>query len=139
AANTDAVVLIAVNTALAAGGGAVAALLLSHFVTGKFDLAMALNGMLGGLVGITANCDAVTNGSAIIIGGIAGVLVIGGLLLLDRLKIDDAVGAWPVHGLCGIWGGIAAGLFGGKPLIAQIVGSLVIPLWAFTLAFILFY
>lgn len=138
AANTDIVVLIAVNTTLAAAGGAVAALLYARIFMGRFDLALALNGMLAGLVGITANCDAVTNGESIIIGLIAGVLVILATQFLERVKIDDPVGAWPVHGVCGIWGGIAAGIFGGKPLVAQIVGSTVIPLWAFVMAFILF-
>lgn len=138
-ANTDIVMLIAVNTTLAAATGATAALIISHFVTGKFDLGMSLNGMLAGLVGITANCDAVTNGEALIIGAIAGALVIGAMLLLERLKIDDPVGAWPVHGVGGIWGGLAAGIFGGKPLVAQIIGSTVIPLWAFVMAFALFY
>ncbi|MEZ4634318.1 MAG: ammonium transporter [Caldilineaceae bacterium] len=138
AGNTDAVVLIAVNTTLAAAGGAVAALILSHFVTGKFDLGLALNGMLGGLVGITANCDAVTNSSAIVIGLVAGVVMIGATLLLERLKIDDAVGAFPVHGACGVWGGLAAAIFGGKPFVAQLVGSIAIPLWAFGMAFLLF-
>jgi Amt family ammonium transporter len=139
AANTNAVVLIAVNTTLAAAGGAVAALILSHFVVGKFDLGFALNGMLGGLVGITANCDLVTNGSAIVIGLVSGVLVVGATIMLERMKIDDAVGAFPVHGVCGIWGGIAAAIFGGAPLVAQIVGSIVIPLWAFAIAFTLFF
>lgn len=139
AGNTDAVVLIAVNTTLAAAGGAVAALIFSHFVTGKFDLGMALNGMLAGLVGITANCDVVNNGSAIIIGLVAGVLVILAMLLLERVKIDDPVGAWPVHGVGGIWGGLAAAIFGGQPVVAQIVGSIAIPLWAFVMAFALFY
>ncbi len=139
AGNTDAVVLIAVNTTLAAAGGAVMALVLSYFIFGRFDLGMALNGMLGGLVGITANCDAVTNLSSVFIGVIAGALVVGAILLLERLKIDDPVGAWPVHGVCGIWGGVAAAIFGGKPLIAQLVGSTVIPIWAFVMAFILFY
>src|SRR5690606_33378388 len=122
AGNTDAVLLIAVNTTLAAAGGAVAALILSHFVVGKFDLSLALNGMLGGLVGITANCDVVSNGSAIIIGLIAGVLVIGAIVMLERMKIDDPVGAFPVHGVCGIWGGIAPAILGGSPLVATIVG-----------------
>ncbi len=115
------------------------ALILSHFVMGKFDLGMALNGMLGGLVGITANCDLVTNGQAIIIGLVAGGLVIGAIVMLERFKIDDAVGAFPVHGVCGIWGGIAAGIFGGAPLVAQIVGSIAIPLWAFAMAFGVFF
>lgn len=138
-ANTDIVMMIAVNTTLAAAGGAVAALILSHFVVGRFDLGMSLNGMLGGLVGVTANCDLVTNGQAIIIGLVAGGLVIGAMVMLERFKIDDAVGAFPVHGVCGIWGGLAAGIFGGAPLVAQIVGAIAIPLWAFTMAFGLFY
>jgi ammonium transporter, Amt family len=138
-ANTDIVMTIAVNTTLAAAGGAVMALILSHFVVGRFDLGMSLNGMLGGLVGVTANCDLVTNGQAIIIGLVAGGLVIGAMVTLERFKIDDAVGAFPVHGVCGIWGGLAAGIFGGAPLVAQIVGSIVIPLWAFAMAFGVFY
>ena len=99
---------------------------------------MALNGVLGGLVGITANCDSVTNGEALIIGVVAGILVVLGVRMLDRLRIDDPVGAWPVHGLCGVWGGLATGIFGGHPMVAQIVGSLVIPLWAFTTMIFLF-
>jgi Amt family ammonium transporter len=81
----------------------------------------------------------VTNGEAIIIGAIAGVLVVYGGLLLQKLKIDDAVGAWPVHGLCGVWGGIATGIFGAHALSVQILGSIVIPLWAFVTMFLLFY
>jgi Amt family ammonium transporter len=138
AANTDAVVLIAVNTTLAAGVGALAAMLLGWIMSGKPDLGFVLNGALGGLVGVTANCDAVTNVEAMMIGGIAGVLVLLATSMLEKLKIDDPVGAFPVHGVCGIWGGIAAAIFGGKPLIAQITGSLVIPIWAFVTAFILF-
>ncbi len=137
-ANTDAVVLIAVNTTLAAGAGAVAAMILSWIMMGRADLSFTLNGALAGLVGITANCDAVTNGESMLIGVVAGVLVVLATQLLERLKIDDPVGAWPVHGVCGIWGGIAAGIFGGKPLVAQIVGSLAIPIWAFVTCFILF-
>jgi len=137
-ANTDAVVLIAVNTTLAAGAGAVLAMIVSWMIMGRADLSFTLNGALAGLVGITANCDAVTNGESMIIGAVAGVLVILATLLLERLKIDDPVGAWPVHGVCGIWGGIAAGIFGGKPLVAQIVGSVAIPIWAFVTCFILF-
>jgi Amt family ammonium transporter len=139
AANTDIVVLIAVNTTLAAAAGAVGALVISRFYYGRFDLGLSLNGMLGGMVGITANCDAVTNFESILIGAIAAVLVTAATLFLERVKIDDPVGAWPVHGVCGIWGGIAAGIFGGKPLVAQIVGSTVIPLWAFATAFLLFF
>lgn len=138
AANTDVTMLIAVNTTLAAGAGVVIAMIASWLMLGHPDLGITLNGALAGLVGITANCDSVTNGSAILIGAVAGLLVVLGMQLLERLKIDDPVGAWPVHGLCGIWGGIATGIFGGHPLGAQIIGSLVIPLWAFVTAFVLF-
>ena len=137
--NTNAVMLIAANTTLAAAAGAVAAMLLAWSLFKKPDLTMALNGALAGLVGITANCDSVTNIESIIIGIVAGFLVVGGIMLLEKLKIDDPVGAWPVHGLCGIWGGIATGIFGGHPIIAQVIGSLVIPIWAFFTMFLLFY
>lgn len=138
-ANTDAVMLIAVNTTLAAGAGAVAAMVIAWSMSGKPDLGYTLNGALGGLVGITANCDLVTNFSAILIGVVAGGLVIVATRLLEQLKIDDPVGAWPVHGVCGIWGGLAAGIFGGAPLGAQLIGSVAIPVWAFVMAFIVFY
>lgn len=139
AANTNIVMVIAVNTTLAAAAGAVFALFTTWFSAAKKpDFAMALNGVLAGLVGITANCDSVTNVESIIIGAVAGVLVVLGCALLEKLKIDDPVGAWPVHGLCGIWGGIATGIFGGHPIVAQIVGSIAIPVWAFVTMFMLF-
>ena len=140
-ANTDATMLIAVNTLLAACAGSILAMIASVFVGGKPDLSYSLNGMLAGLVGITANCDSVTNVSAIIIGAVAGILVVAGMLLLEKLRIDDPVGAWPVHGLCGVWGGLATGIFGtaaGHTFFPQLVGSIVIPLWAFVTMFVLF-
>ncbi len=139
AANTDAVMLIAVNTTLAAGAGAVAAMIFSWFQVKKPSLGHTLNGMLAGLVSVTAGCDAVTNVEAIVIGLIGGVLVCLGMSLLERLRIDDPVGAWPVHGLCGIWGGIATGIFGGYALTTQIIGSIAYPAWAFVTCFILFF
>ncbi|MEZ4683644.1 MAG: ammonium transporter [Caldilineaceae bacterium] len=138
AANTDAVMLIAVNTTLAAAAGALIAMILGWFMVGKPDLGFVLNGALGGLVGITANCDVVTNGSAMIIGAVAGVLVIVATSALEKAKIDDPVGAFPVHGVCGMWGGIAAGIFGGQSLVAQITGSVAIPVWAFVMGLVLF-
>jgi ammonium transporter, Amt family len=137
-ANVNAVMVIAANTTLAAAAGGVIATIVSWFMFGKPDLSMALNGILAGLVGITANCDSVSNPEAIVIGAVAGVLVVAGIMLLDKLRIDDPVGAFPVHGLCGVWGGIATGIFGGHPIVAQIVGSLVIPAYAFITMFILF-
>jgi Amt family ammonium transporter len=137
--NTDIVGLIAVNTTLAALAGGVSSMFLTWIFFGKPELSMALNGVLAGLVAITANCDVVSNISAIIIGLVAGLLIILGVKLLDYLKIDDPVGAWPVHGLNGVWGGIATGIFGkDMNLISQIIGSLVIPLWGFTCLFVLF-
>ncbi len=136
--NTHATVLIAVNTTLAAAAGTAVAMILAWVLFGKPDLTMALNGALAGLVGITANCDAVTNLESIVIGAVAGVIVVAGILLLDKLKIDDPVGAFPVHGMCGVWGGIATGIFGEYELGTQLLGSLVIPLWAFGTMSVLF-
>lgn len=139
--NTHDTMLIAVNTTLAAAAGTVAAMIVAWALFSKPDLTMALNGALAGLVGITANCNTVTNSSAIIIGAVAGVLVVGGIILLDKLKIDDPVGAFPVHGLCGVWGGVATGIFSVNAehsLVTQIIGSVAIPLWAFATMAVLF-
>lgn len=138
AKNIGATMLIAVNTTLAAAAGGFVATMVSWVLFKKPDLSMGLNGILAGLVGITANCDCVTNMESVIIGAVAGGLVVGGILLLDKLRIDDPVGAWPVHGLCGVWGGIATGIFGGHDLGVQLLGSLVIPLWAFVTMFAVF-
>ena len=139
AANTQAVCLIAVNTTLAASAGGIVGMALSWIVFKKPDLTMCLNGVLGGLVGITANCDCVTNNQSLIIGAVAGVLVLGAIMLLDKLRIDDPVGAFPVHGVCGIWGGVATGIFGaGKVLSTQVIGSVSIAAFAFVSMFILF-
>jgi len=140
-ANIHATMTIAVNTTLAAGAGGVAAMIMASLLahSRKLSLAMLFNGVVAGLVGITANCDSVTNPEAIIIGLVAGVLVVLGVSLLNRLKIDDVVGAWPAHGLCGVWGGIATGIFGGHDLGVQILGSVVIPAWAFITMFLLFF
>lgn len=139
AANTGVVMLIATNTFLAACAGGTIGMFLSWGMFGKPDLSMALNGVLAGLVGITANCDCVTNVESMIIGSIAGVLVVFAIIALDKLKIDDPVGAFPVHGVCGIWGGIATGIFGdGKSLPTQIMGSAVIAGWSFVTMMALF-
>ncbi|HHE31426.1 MAG TPA: ammonium transporter [Chlorobaculum parvum] len=136
--NTAAVMKIAVNTTLAACAGAVVAMIFAWGLFKKPDLTMALNGMLAGLVAITANCDVVSYNASLIIGAVGGVLVVLGIIMLDKLRIDDPVGAWPVHGLNGIWGGIAAWIFGGQPMVAQITGSLVIPAWGFGTMLVLF-
>jgi Amt family ammonium transporter len=90
-------------------------------------------------VGITANCDAVSANAALIIGLVAGLLVVLGIMFLDKLSIDDPVGAWPVHGLCGIWGGLATGIFvESNSFVTQLIGTAVICAWAFFTMLILF-
>lgn len=132
--NIGAVGTVAVNTTIAACAGGIVGMVFSWVLFKKPDFTMALNGILAGLVGITANCHCVTNVNSIYIGSIAGVLVVLAIIVLDKLKIDDPVGAFPVHGVCGIWGGIATGIFGvadGLSLKTQIIGSLAIPLTSF--------
>src|SRR6187399_2845784 len=102
---------VATNTTLAACTGGLAAILLMYFRTKVWDTTAIINGFLAGLVGITAPCYWVSSEGAMMIGAIAGLLVIGGMELLEYLRIDDPVGAWPVHGVCGIWGTLAIGFF----------------------------
>jgi Amt family ammonium transporter len=111
AADAGAISHIVVTTNMAAAAGALAATALAWVVLGKPDIGMTINGALGGLVGITAGCAFVSVGSSLIIGAIAGAIVVGGVLLLDRVKIDDPVGALAVHGMGGIFGTLAVGLF----------------------------
>ncbi|MBN2657757.1 MAG: ammonium transporter [Spirochaetales bacterium] len=108
--------LVAINTNLAAAAGGILAMIMVWSITGKPDLSMALNGALAGLVAITAPCAFVSPWSSILIGAVGGVLVVLASLLLDKLKIDDPVGAFPVHGVNGIWGTLAVGLFGREAL-----------------------
>jgi Amt family ammonium transporter len=103
--------LVAMNTNLAAAAGAITAMVSIWIAAGKPDLGMIMNGCLAGLVAITAPCAEVAPVSAIVIGGVGGVIVVLGTLLLDRLRIDDPVGAFPVHGMNGIWGTLSIGLF----------------------------
>lgn len=139
-ANTQVVLLIAVNTTLAGCVGAIAAMAVSWPMFGKADLTFALNGGLAGLVSITANCHIVTHFEALAIGAIGGVVVIGGILLLDKLQIDDPVGAFPVHGCCGIWAGIATGIFGTDAVLStQLIGSFAIAGWALATSLVLFF
>jgi Amt family ammonium transporter len=102
---------IIVTTNLAAAAGALVATAVAWKVLGKPDIGMTINGMLGGLVGVTASCAFISMGSSLVIGSVAGALVVFGVLLLDKLKLDDPVGALAVHGMGGIFGTIAVGLF----------------------------
>ena len=104
--------LTLVTTCLAAAAGGVASVLFSHILYKNYDLTMFMNGILGGLVGITAGADQMSPGDAIIIGLIAGVVIVLGVALIDKLKLDDPVGAVAVHLICGIWGTLAVGIFG---------------------------
>ncbi len=108
--------LVAINTNLAAAAGAVAAMITVWIIFGKPDLSMTMNGALAGLVAITAGCAFVNPPSAILIGAVGGVIVVMGVSLLDRIRVDDPVGAVPVHGMNGIWGTLAIGLFAAPEL-----------------------
>lgn len=107
----DAIGGIAVTTTIAAAAGAIAAMIAIWLKSGKPDVAMTANGMLAGLVGITAGTAAVSNIGALVIGSAAGLLVVASVFFFDRIKIDDPVGAISVHGVCGAFGTIAVGLF----------------------------
>jgi Amt family ammonium transporter len=111
---------IAVTTNLAAAAGAVLAMLTAWARFKKPDTSMALNGALAGLVAITAPCAVVSPGSAVIIGAAAGVLVVLSVEFVDKvLRIDDPVGAFSVHGACGVWGTLAVGLFASPAYVAS--------------------
>jgi len=143
AAITD-IAKIAVNTNLAAAAGTVGALIVAWVLFKKPEASMTLNGTLAGLVAITAGCNNVTPLSSVIIGFIAGVLVVLSVLFIERtLKVDDPVGAVSVHGVCGAFGTIAAGVFNAEGATMQIVGVQVLGvvaafLWSFIACFILF-
>ena len=115
-----------VTTCLAAAAGGVVAALASTIMYKNLDLTMFLNGILGGLVGITAGADQMSPMDAILIGAVAGVLIVFAVSLIDKLKLDDPVGAIAVHLVCGIWGTLAVGLFGnlasGAQFLSQLIG-----------------
>lgn len=128
-----------VTTSLAAAAGAVAAITVSWIFLKKPDLSMALNGILAGLVGITAGADTVSEFSSLIIGLIAGAIVVFAIVGFDRIRVDDPVGAISVHGVCGIWGTIAVGFFSTNPehtIGAQLLGTFAIAIFAFVFALI---
>jgi Amt family ammonium transporter len=112
--------LTLVTTCLAAAAGGIACALTAKGVYGTLDITMFMNGVLGGLVGITAGADQMSPAEAIAIGAIAGPIVLGGVALLDKAKLDDPVGAIPVHLFCGMWGTLAVGIFGGLASGTQI-------------------
>lgn len=141
----DATMHIAVTTTLAAAAGGLFATLLSWGIFGKPDLSMGLNGILGGLVGITACCDCMSHMMSIVVGIVSGIIIIGGVIMLDKLQIDDPVGAFPVHGLCGVWGCMAIGILpnthlsdGNTTFMIQLIGTVAICGWSFVTMAVLF-
>lgn len=137
--------LIALNTHLAAAAGAVGAVLALRSTSSPVLLTTTVNGALGGLVGITAGCASMAPGFAILTGLIAGFVVVYGMALMDALRLDDVVGAVPVHGMAGVWGTLAAGLFFSGDLfnpdrvMIQLLGSAVAFIWAFPLALLMYF
>jgi Amt family ammonium transporter len=142
-ANPMAVSLVFVTTSLAAAAGAVTALFTSYFLFKSYDLSMVLNGILGGLVGITAGADQMSPTDAIAIGGIAGIIIPFSVVFFDKIKIDDPVGATSVHMVCGVWGTLAVGIFGVKGGLGQLgvqsLGVAAVGIFSFVTAFIILY
>lgn len=135
--------LVFVTTSIAACAGAIGAFIMSQVLFKTNDLTMVLNGILAGLVGITAGADQMGVMSSLFIGLIAGGLVVCSVVMFDRLRIDDPVGALSVHLVCGVWGTLAVGIFGnlasGSQFISQLIGILSVGIFSFAFAFILFY
>jgi Amt family ammonium transporter len=156
---------VAANTTLAACAAGLTAMIYAYFLSKKWDVGFTVNGFLAGLVAITCPCYWVSPTGAIILGGVAGVIVCMGVELLEWLRIDDPIGAVPVHGFCGIWGTLSLGLFasgqygatgptapdntapltglfyggGVKVLEAQFIGSAIITVCTFSVAFAMMY
>jgi Amt family ammonium transporter len=151
---------VATNTTLAACAAGLTAMIYAYIPSKKWDVSFTINGFLAGLVAITCPCYWVSPTGAILLGGVAGVLVVAGVELLEWLRIDDPIGAVPVHGMCGIWGTLSLGLFacgkygstgpvapdnsvalkgllyggGTQLLLAQALGSLIITISTFVVA-----
>jgi Amt family ammonium transporter len=145
--NWELIGAVVVNTFLASAAGGIATMFYTYFSYGKIDITMVINGILAGLVSITAGCNVVGPISAIFIGLIAGILVDLAVLFFDKIKVDDPVGAVAVHGVNGLFGTVAVGffaaegglLFGGGValLITQLIGVVTIGLFSFSITFIL--
>ena len=138
-ADPNGVSLVFVTTSLAAAAGAVAAFFVAYAMFKTYDLSMVLNGILGGLVGVTAGADSFTGGSAILVGLVAGAIIPVSIVFIDKtLKLDDPVGATSVHGVCGIWGTLAVGIFStneAHSFVTQLIGTLSVGAFAFVTSF----
>lgn len=131
--------LVFVTTSLAASAGVIGAMLTSWALTRRPDVSMVLNGALAGLVGITAGADVVTPLSSVIIGAVAGVIVVFAVMGFDRVRLDDPVGATSVHLVCGIWGTLAVGLFSAQfGVLTQLIGVIAYGATSFALALAIF-
>jgi len=141
-ANPEAVSMVLVNTCLAAASGAVGGYIMANIIFKRIDLGMVLNGILAGLVGITAGADLMNPYESMIIGLLAGGLVVLSVIALDKMKLDDCVGAVSVHLTCGIFGTLAVGIFGSmagwNQLFIQLVGVVTCGAAAFSAAFLIF-
>jgi Amt family ammonium transporter len=135
--------LTLVTTCLAAAAGGVTSSFVSNLLYKNFDLTMFMNGVLGGLVGITAGADQMGPTDAILIGIVSGVIIVFGISLIDKLKLDDPVGAIAVHLICGIWGTLAVGIFGAlagfDQFIAQLIGVGIVGAFSVATAFIILF
>jgi len=141
-ANPESTSLTLVTTCLSAAAGGVFAALASTLLHKNLDLTMFLNGILGGLVGITASADVVSPESAIVIGAIAGVIIVFSVSLIDKLRLDDPVGAIAVHLVCGIWGTLAVGIFSTNPdhnFLTQLIGVACYSAFCIITSFIIIY
>ena len=136
-ANANSVAMVFLNTNAAAAGGVIAAIIMARLLFGKADLSMILNGALAGLVAITAEPSTPSPLLATLIGGFGGVLVVLAIVFLDKLKIDDPVGAISVHGVVGMWGLMAVPITNdGTTFLGQFVGLLTIMVWVFAVSFL---
>ena len=139
-ADPELVSLVFVTTSLAAAAGVIGAMAASWTIQKKPDLSMILNGALAGLVGITAGADVVSINSSMVIGLIAGIIVVASVLLIDRAHLDDPVGAVSVHLVCGIWGTLAVGIFSADHAFsAQLIGVLAYGVFSFAAALLIFF
>lgn len=142
-ANPGETSLTLVTTCLAAAAGGMSAFLVSYIRYKNYDLTMLINGILGGLVGITAGANVMSPNEAVIVGIIAGGLIVFAIPLLDKFKLDDPVGAIPVHLVCGVWGTLAVGIFGTEASVGQfftqLLGIAIVGAFCMTTSFIILY
>tara|TARA_B100000809_G_scaffold249300_2_gene280485 strand:+ start:57255 stop:58508 length:1254 start_codon:yes stop_codon:yes gene_type:complete len=146
--NWELIGTVVMNTFLASAAGGISTMVYTYFRYGQIDITMAINGVLAGLVAVTAGCNVISPTSAIVIGAFAGILVDVAVVIIDKMEIDDPVGAIAVHGINGMFGTIAVGLFamdgglffggGTELLITQVLGVLVIAAFSFTVTYLVF-